>query len=91
MIASSGSSDNEVNFLNPGIMAAELEAEVGAVRIPESAGDGTSETSLSFSLSLDFGEVTDLIARLSISWNTPSRRKVGLYSVGTFVKSKSTN
>ena len=93
VIASSGSMDNDESFLYPGI---EVMTEMGMgteVGTPVSAGEGASEVSLSvfLSLSFDLDEVMVRDARESISWNTPSRRKTGLYSAGTFARSSSTS
>lgn len=43
--------------------------------------------------SLSFGFVVDnvLVAKTSISWKTPSLRKAGLYSEGSFCRRRSTS
>ena len=83
VIASSGSKDNEESFRYPGMVEGWIAG--AGVTFPESGADGES-------LSFDFGDwLRARVAKLSISWNTPSRRKVGLYSCGSFPNRRSTS
>ena len=91
VMASSGSMDKEDSFLYPGI-AAITEIGIGtAVGTPVSPGEGASETSVFLSLSFDLDVTTVRDANDSISWNTPSLRKTGLYSAGTLTRRSSTS
>ena len=91
VMASSGSIDNEVSFLYPGIVAASAE-EIGMyVGVADSAALSGALGSFSLSPSLDLEATKARIARVSISWKTPSRRNAGLYSTGTLSRSISTS
>ena len=58
--------------------------------LPDSE-EGVSEDSLLLSFSLFFTDAMGLSAIVSISWNTPSRRNVGLYNSGILASKISTN
>ena len=93
--ASSGSSDSDDSFLNPGMPAAiagETEMGGGGGR---SGADEASDRSLSLSLSLllpfFFEEINVRSASSPTSWNTPSLRKAGRYSSGHLARRSSTS